>query len=199
MWSQGESANSVAFAPLRLANEATRSVLAGCGSTQHDDRRLAPCPSRSDEIYATDCVQFARYPGTTFAPFAMMATAKGKTTGRKRASSTRAAPQSSRGKAVNRWSKRVNDTSDALDLTSGIFKSRSAKVIATSLKRSAERSKRRKASPYQSAMSMLSFYVNRGGKQLSPARKRILRRAKIELQTLFGRAQATQRRSASGP
>lgn len=87
-----------------------------------------------------------------------------------------------------RWSQRVTNTSNALDLRRGVFTSRSPKAIASSLKRSAELSKRRKASPYQSAMSMLNFYVNRGGKQLTDARKRILGKAKEELKALFGRA-----------
>lgn len=89
---------------------------------------------------------------------------------------------------ARRWSRHVNDTSDALDLEAGVFKSRSAKTIASSLKRSAERSRRRKGSPYQSAMSMLSFYLNRGGRQLSVERRRTLERAKGELKQLFGRA-----------
>jgi hypothetical protein len=121
-----------------------------------------------------------------------MPSARRKSTGTKRTSSTRAARQT-RGTAANRWSKRVNDTSNALDLESGVFKSRSAKAIASSLKRSAEGSKRRKASAYQSAMSMLNFYVNRGGKQLSAGRKQILERAKGELRALFGRAEPAQR------
>ena len=86
-----------------------------------------------------------------------------------------------------RWSQRVTNTSDALDLDAGVFKSRSAKTIAASLKRSAERSKRRKSSPYQSAMSMLTFYLNRGGKQLSAGKKQTLERAKDELRALFGK------------
>ncbi len=90
-------------------------------------------------------------------------------------------------KTAKRWSQRVTSTSDALDLEEGVFKSRSAKAIASSLKRSAERSTRRKTSPYQSAMSMLTFYLNRGGKQLTPARKQTLERAKGELRTLFGK------------
>jgi hypothetical protein len=93
-----------------------------------------------------------------------------------------------RPKKINRWSKRVNETSDALDLKAGLFKSRSAKTIASSLKRSAESSQRRKASPYQSAMSMLNFYLNRGGKQLTAERKRTIERAKGELRALFGRS-----------
>ena len=95
---------------------------------------------------------------------------------------------STRRKNTNRWSQRVTDTSNALDLEAGVFKGRSAKAIASSLKRSAERSERRKATPYQSAMSMLTFYLNRGGKQLTAERKHILERAKGELKALFGRA-----------
>ncbi len=91
-----------------------------------------------------------------------------------------------------RWSQRVTNTSDALDLDAGVFKSRSAKTIAASLKRSAERSKRRKASPYQSAMSMLTFYLNRGGKQLSAGKKQTLERAKSELRALFGRKEPSR-------
>jgi hypothetical protein len=90
-------------------------------------------------------------------------------------------------KKVNRWSQHVNETSNALDLDAGVFKSRSAKAIAGSLKRSAERSRRKKASAFQSAMSMLNFYVNRAGKQLSTERKRTLERAKTELRALFAR------------
>lgn len=86
-----------------------------------------------------------------------------------------------------RWSQQVNETSDALDLKSGVFRSRSASAIARSLKSSAERSRRRKASPFQSAMSMLNFYVNRAGAQLSDSRKHTLERAKTELRALFGR------------
>jgi hypothetical protein len=96
-------------------------------------------------------------------------------------------PRATRSKKVNRWSQHVNETSNALDLEPEVFKSRGAKAIASSLKRSAEHSQRRKASPYQSAMSMLNFYVNRAGKQLSPERKRTLERAKGELKALFGR------------
>lgn len=77
--------------------------------------------------------------------------------------------------------------SDALDLELDIFKARSPKRIAESLKRSAERSKRRKGTPLQSAMSMLNFYANRAGRNLSPARKRLLERAKPELRKAFGR------------
>ena len=78
--------------------------------------------------------------------------------------------------------------SDALDLDKGVFKQASPKKIAASLKRSAERSKRRKSDPYRSAMSMLTFYINRGGRNLSASRKRTLNKAKDELRAQFGRA-----------
>ena len=77
--------------------------------------------------------------------------------------------------------------SNALDLERAIFKSRSPARIAASLKRSAERSKRRKGTPLQSAMSMLNFYENRAGRNLSPARRKVLERAKAELRKAFGR------------
>jgi len=84
-----------------------------------------------------------------------------------------------------RWSQRVNQTSDALDLDKDVFKQRSPRAIAASLKRSAERSRRRKAEPFRSAMSMLNFYINRAGKKLSPTRKKILESAKGELRKAF--------------
>ena len=86
-----------------------------------------------------------------------------------------------------RWSKRVTETSDALDLKGGVFKLRDPKKIAASLKRSAERSKRRKASPYRSALSMLTFYINRAGSNLPEARRTVLDRAKDELKAQFGK------------
>jgi hypothetical protein len=86
------------------------------------------------------------------------------------------------------WSARVTEGSDALDLKRKVFKSRDPHKIALSLKRSAERSRRRKGTPYQSAMSMLNFYINRAGKALPARDKRILERAKGELREVFGRA-----------
>jgi len=86
------------------------------------------------------------------------------------------------------WSAAVTRNSDALDLESNVFKQRSAKKIAASLKRSADRSKRRKSSPYRSAMSMLTFYVNRAGRGLSARDRQTLMRAKQELRKLYGRA-----------
>jgi len=89
--------------------------------------------------------------------------------------------------ATHKWSKEATENSDALDLDRGIFESRDAKHIAQSLKRSAEHSKRRKSSAFQSAMSMLTFFVNRAGRNLPSPRKRILNRAKDELRKSFGR------------
>jgi hypothetical protein len=86
-----------------------------------------------------------------------------------------------------RWSSEVTKHSDALDLKSDVFKGKDPHRIALSLKRSSERSKRRKGTPYQSAMSMLNFYVNRAGKNLPQNQKRVLERAKDELRDAFGR------------
>lgn len=85
------------------------------------------------------------------------------------------------------WSGRVTRESDALDLEEGVFALSDPRRIALSLKRSAEESARRKGTPFSSAMSMLSFYMNRAGKNLPRHRKRILERAKEELRIAFGR------------
>jgi Protein of unknown function (DUF3175) len=90
-------------------------------------------------------------------------------------------------KTTRRWSKKVNETSDAMTLEKGVFK-KSPHAIALSLKRSAERSRRRKSTPFRSAMSMLTFYVNRGGKNLSAAQKKKLDQARDELRALYGKA-----------
>jgi hypothetical protein len=90
-------------------------------------------------------------------------------------------------KPTNRWSQRVTETSDAMDLERGVFTKKSPLAIARSVKRSAEQSTRRKSPPFRSAMSMLTFYLNRGGKNLPAAEKRILVRAKDELRKLYGR------------
>ena len=87
-----------------------------------------------------------------------------------------------------RWSQRVTQTSDALDLKPGVFTWTDPTRIARSLKRSAEVSRRRKASPFRSAMSMLNFYINRAGRGLSPKQKRVLTRAKAELRRLFDKS-----------
>lgn len=92
-----------------------------------------------------------------------------------------------RRKATRYWSGRVTRESDALDLEGGVFKGRDPKRIAASLKRSAERSRRRKSDPYRSALSMLVFYINRAGRNLPAARRRVLEKAKTELRRQFGR------------
>lgn len=89
--------------------------------------------------------------------------------------------------SARRWSARVMRTSNALDLERGVFTGNDPKKIAASLKRSAEKSRRRKANPYRSALSMLTFHINRGGRNLSPRKKVTLERAKVELKRQFGR------------
>lgn len=88
-----------------------------------------------------------------------------------------------------RWSGHVTKHSNALDLDRSVFTWKNPKRIAASLKRSALRSRRRKAEPFQSAMSMLNFYINRAGTNLSSARKRTLVKAKEELRRAFQRGQ----------
>jgi len=87
--------------------------------------------------------------------------------------------------APKKWSKKVTETSNALDLKSRIFTKDDPHAIALSLKRSAERSKRKKGTPYQSAMSMLNFYINRAGKNLTEKQQETLEKAKDELRVLF--------------
>ena len=101
---------------------------------------------------------------------------------------TRTTASARRKPSRRRWSARVTQRSDALDLDNKVFVQRDPKRIARSLKRSAERSKRRKGSPLQSAMSMLNFYINRAGRNLPAAQKKKLAAAKDELRRLFGRA-----------
>jgi len=86
-----------------------------------------------------------------------------------------------------RWSQRVTQTSNALDLEEGVFSLDDPRRIARSLKRSADRSCRRKSDPFRSAMSMLTFYINRAGKNLSAERRARLEAAKEELRVLFGK------------
>ena len=92
--------------------------------------------------------------------------------------------------APKRWSQDVTSHSNALDLEEGVFALDSPAAIAASLKRSAERSGRRKARPFQSAMSMLNFYINRAGRNLPEKRLQVLQKAKDELRKLFGRPAA---------
>lgn len=86
-----------------------------------------------------------------------------------------------------KWSQDVTENSDAMDLKEGVFKQDSAKKIADSLKKSAESSQRRKSSPFRLAMSMLTFYINRAGDQLSGKRRQMLEKAKDELRKDFGK------------
>ena len=104
----------------------------------------------------------------------------------RRKSSARRRPAARKGR---RWSQRVTERSDALDLEGGVFTQRSPKKIAASLKRSALRSRRRKSNAYRSALSMLTFYINRAGRTLPASRKRVLDKAKDELRVQFGRDQ----------
>lgn len=107
------------------------------------------------------------------------ATAKIKAPAKKKAAPKKAAPR--------KWSKKVTETSDALTLEDKVFTLDDPKKIAASLKRSAEKSKRRKTTAFQSAMSMINFYENRGGKNITAAHKKILDAAKDELRKLYGK------------
>ena len=98
--------------------------------------------------------------------------------------------------AKKRWSQDVTEHSDALDLENHVFSGDDPRAIAQSLKRSAEASDRRKGTPYQSAMSMLTFYINRAGDTLPEARRRTLERAKDELRSAFGRPRANRSAAA---
>ena len=100
----------------------------------------------------------------------------------------RIAASPSRSRAPRKWSQHVTETSDALDLQHDVFKLTDPKKIAQSLKHSAEHSERRKSDPYRSAMSMLTFYINRAGHNLEAAQHRRLEGAKAELRKLFGKA-----------
>jgi hypothetical protein len=112
-----------------------------------------------------------------------------KTSRRKTGTRRSATAHKSTGRAVpERWSQRVTKESDALDLKQGVFKLTSARKIAASLKRSAEHSARRKSGAYRSALSMLTFYINRAGRTLPKTQRTRLERAKVELKRAFGRA-----------
>jgi hypothetical protein len=88
---------------------------------------------------------------------------------------------------IRQWSQQVTESSDALDLEAAVFTLKDPRAIARSLQRSAERSRRRKADPFRSAMSMLTFYINRAGRQLPAAQRARLEAAKDELRALFGK------------
>ena len=97
-------------------------------------------------------------------------------------------------KKSKRWSQRVTQTSDALDLKKGVFSLDDPNKIARSLKRSAERSRRRKSDPFRSAMSMLNFYINRAGQNLPRDRRRRLEAAKDALRRLYRRKKKSEKR-----
>jgi hypothetical protein len=112
----------------------------------------------------------------------------------KKAAAKKSAPKKATAKktptkkaGVKKWSGPVTEHSNAMDLEKDVFKSHNAKEIAASVKRSAEKSTRKKAGPFQSAMSMINFYENRGGKNISAAQKKILDQSKEELRKLFGK------------
>jgi hypothetical protein len=98
---------------------------------------------------------------------------------------------------TSRWSRHVMETSNALDLERGVFAQDDPKRIARSLKRSAEESKRRKAEPFRSAMSMLNFYINRAGRNLPKERRDKLEAAKDELRALYGKPRRRAESKAS--
>lgn len=106
-------------------------------------------------------------------------------TSKSRSNSGKAKSARKPGSAAKRWSAHVTKHSHALDLKHGVFTWKDPRRIAASLKRSAEHSRRRKADPYRSALSMLTFYVNRAGKNLGAAQKKVLVRAKAELRKAF--------------
>ena len=112
--------------------------------------------------------------------------------GRARPAAKRARASGAKAKGPRKWSAGVMARSDAMDLQSGVFKSRNARQVALSLKRSAESSHRRKSTPFRSAMSMLNFEINRGGKNLSAEQRRVLNQAKVELRKVFHREPARQ-------
>ena len=110
-----------------------------------------------------------------------------KATAKKTAKRSKRAPARKGSDQPKRWSQAVTEHSNALDLERDVFKLKDPDRIAASLKRSAECSSRRKSSPYHSAMSMLTFYVNRAGKNLPEPQRRVLERAKVSLRRAFGR------------
>jgi hypothetical protein len=105
------------------------------------------------------------------------------------------------GKTRQRWSQRVTETSNALDLEQGVFTLDDPRAIALSLQHSAEQSRRRKSDPFRSAMSMLTFYINRAGANLPPRQRARLEAAKDELRELYGkpRPRGARRRARGAP
>jgi hypothetical protein len=113
--------------------------------------------------------------------------ARGKGVGGRAITGKARPPATRRPASTRKWSASVAQHSDALDLPPGIFKLRSARRVALALKKSAEESRRRKSTPFRSAMSMLNFEMNRAGKGLSASRRRVLEQTKIELRRVFHR------------
>jgi Protein of unknown function (DUF3175) len=117
-----------------------------------------------------------------------MAQAHGRKSARRKTANRKTARRKTARRASGRrWSARVTRESDALDLERGVFTRSDPKKIAASLKRSAMQSRRRRADPYRSALSMLVFYINRAGKNLPASRRKVLQQAKDELRKQFGR------------
>jgi len=104
----------------------------------------------------------------------------------KKAAKKKSAPK----KAVKKWSNQVTEKSNAMDLEQDVFKSKDPKAIAQSVKNSAEKSNRKKAGPFQSAMSMINFYENRAGKNLKADQKKVIDKAKDELRKLYDKKEA---------
>ena len=104
-------------------------------------------------------------------------------------------PQHASTPPSQRWSQHVTETSDAMDLSPDVFKKTDPAAIARSVKRSAETSHRRKSDPFRSAMSMLTFSMNRAGKNLGARQRGILQQAKEKLRALFHREQTPHRRA----
>jgi hypothetical protein len=113
----------------------------------------------------------------------------GKKAAKKTPAKKKAAPKkkSAKKSAPKKWSKKVTQTSNAMDLERDVFKQKNPKAIAKSVKKSAEKSKRKKAGPFQSAISMINFYENRAGKNLEGGQKKVLDKSKNELRKLYGR------------
>jgi len=118
---------------------------------------------------------------------AKASTSKKKPAAKKPGTKKSAARKATKKAAQKKWSGKVTQTSNAMDLEKDIFKSKSPKKIAESVKHSAEKSKRKKAGPFQSAMSMINFYENRAGHNLGAVQKKVLDDSKNELRKLFGR------------
>ncbi len=107
-------------------------------------------------------------------------------------------PVKAKSPKAKKWSQHVTETSDAMDIESGTFASDDPKKIARTVEKDAEASNRRKSSPYRAAMSMLTFYINRAGKNLTPKHRKVLEEAKDVLREQFGpKAPAAKRKKAS--